>query len=264
MSIKEKIKPFFSQEFLDAFGVLKAKILPIRLFFAGIYFTYFTKVYRTQGVVLNVPFEMTDFKFRGRFILNRYEREESKHLGNYLSPNAKVLELGSCLGFISCLTNKLIKDKDKHVVMEANPRLIEWIEKNKQENGCQFKIEHSIISSNAKNEFYIHDLIVGGSTKRATPHKVVVEGMSFSDLRKKYGIEFDTLILDIEGGELDLLRNHQADIADFDKIFIEIHPFSNILTKAEAAECEDILKKIGFNNILKDGNFQIWDKSRQN
>ena len=66
--------------------------------------------------------------------------------------------------------------------------------------------------------------------------------------------------MDIEGGELDLLRNHSDGIADFNQIFMEVHPFANILTKEEAQECEDILNSIGFEIIVRDGNFQIWKK----
>lgn len=231
-----------------------------KLFIAGIYFTFFKKVYKNSGLTIQVPFELTDYKFRGRFVLNTYEEEESRYLAKYLSPDAKVLELGSCLGYVSCLTNKLLKNKSNHLVLEANPKLVPWIQKNKEENNCSFSIENSIISHERKNAFYIHDLIVGGSAKRKTSNKIDIEGVGFDDLRTKYGIDFDTLVMDIEGGELDLLRNHSDGIADFNQIFMEVHPFANILTKEEAQECEDILNSIGFEIIVRDGNFQIWKK----
>ena len=261
MSIKNKIRSFTPAIVLDFVGEMKMAIKTVRFYFAGIYFTYFTKVYRKNDIVLNIPIELTDFKFRGRFPLDEYEKEEREYLPKYLSANAKVLELGSCLGYISCITNKILKEKDKHVVLEANSNLIEWIEKNRDANGCGFAVENSIISHHEKNEFYIHKLIVGGSTKRETPNRVEVKGVSFSSLKKKYGVNFDTLIMDIEGGELELFREHKDSISDFNKIFFEVHPFANILTKSEAKECEDILTSIGFNNVLKDGNFQIWEKN---
>lgn len=260
MNLKNLIKHYIPNSLLDNFGELKVKVLQVKLFFGGIYFTYFTKVYRKNDITLNVPFELTNFKFRGRFVFDLYEKEESEHLEKHLSPDAKVLELGSCLGFISCLVNKHLKNKEQHVVLEANPNLIKWINKNKEENECAFAVENCIISHQEKNEFFIHKLIVGGSTKRETPNRVEVKGVSFEDLQRKYRINFDTLIMDIEGGELDILRNHIEGIRGFKKIFFEVHPFSNILTKSEAQECEDILTAEGFKNILKDKNFQVWEK----
>ena len=237
---------------------IKTFIYNIYLSLAGIYFTFIKKVYKNFGVTLHVPKQLTDYKFRGRFTLDKYETEESNYLPKHLSSNAKVLELGACLGYVSCLTNNLLKAPDQHVVLEANPNLIEWLEKNKKENGCKFKIENSIISTSVKNTFYIHDLIVGGSTKRATGTHVDVQGLSFEDISKKHNIDFDTLIMDIEGGELDLFRNFKNDLKKFQMIFMEIHPFNNILTIEEGLECEQILLECEFMKILVDGNFQIW------
>ncbi len=230
------------------------------MFLGGVYFTYIKKVYRKNELTIHVPFDQTDYIFRGRFVFNSYEEEEARYLSEYLKPNSKVLELGSCLGYVSCLTNKLLQNATQHVVLEANPKLIPWIEKNKKENDCGFHIENIIISKNSENDFYIHDLIVGGSSKRKTADKITIKGTNFDGLTRKYGFEFDTLVMDIEGGELALLRNFKEAISKFGQIFIELHPFANILTADEAQECEDILASLGFKRVLRDGNFHIWEK----
>ncbi|WP_422350099.1 FkbM family methyltransferase [Flagellimonas sp.] len=239
---------------------IQRRIQKIRLLFGGIYFSIFTKTYKNAGVVLHIPFDLTDFKFRGRFALDLYEEEEAKYLSKYLSPNAKVLELGSCLGYVSCLVNNILAQKDQHVALEANPNLIPWIEKNREVNDCQFHLENSIVSPTESNTFYIHKLIVGGSTKRETPVKTEIKGLTITQLKEKYNIDFDTLVMDIEGGELSLLRNFKQEISGFKHIFFEIHPFAGILTEEEAQECEEILKEIGFNLKIRDGHYQIWEK----
>lgn len=232
----------------------------LRMFVGGFYFKHFKKVYKKNNLVIHVPFDQTDYVFLGRFVFNSYEEEEARYLSQYLRPDSKVLELGACLGYVSCLTNQLLTDKTKHVVLEANPKLIPSILRNKKANSCGFQIENTVISKQNSNDFYIHDLIVGGSSKRKTVHKIAVEGTDFEKLSNKYGFEFDTLIMDIEGGELDLLRNFKEDISKFDTVFVEVHPFANILTQDEAQECEDILSSLGFNVVVRDGNFQIWKK----
>lgn len=232
----------------------------LRMSVGGFYFTHFKKVYRKNNLVIHVPFDLTDYTFRGRFVFNSYEAEEARHLSKHLKPDAKVLELGACLGYVSCLTNQILNDRSKHVVLEANPNLIPSIERNKEENKSGFHIENVVISKNDTVDFYIHDLIVGGSSKRKTGSRIEVKGVGFDQLARKYGFKFDTLIMDIEGGELDLLRNFKDDISTFESIFVELHPFANILTKEEAKECENILVSLGFTNTIRDGHFQIWTK----
>lgn len=234
--------------------------MKIKLFLAGVYFTIFKRNYYNQGIKIHIPFNLTDFKFRGRFVLNQYEVEEAKYLEKYLSNDAKVLELGGCIGYVSCLINKILTDKTQQVTLEANPKLINWIKKNREENNCSFFVENSIISLKRENIFYIHDLIVGGSTKRTTTSEIIVNGVDIDFLEKKYNIEFDTLIMDIEGGELDLFKNFKTNLSSFKRIFLEVHPFANILTVDEAKICENILESIGFELLLRDGNFQIWNK----
>jgi FkbM family methyltransferase len=225
---------------------------------AGVYFTLFQRVYRNEGVTIQVPFHLTDFWFRGHFTLGRYETEESRHLGAHLSPDARVLELGACLGYVSCLTNNLLQDRRRHVVLEPNPALIEWLKINRRENGCEFSVEEAVISSLRWNEFYVYPEIWGGSTKRKTSQRILVKGVTVDELREKYDIDFDTLIVDIEGGELELFRSHGSSLRTFKRIFLEIHPFAGILSHEEARECEDLLASMGFDNVLRDGNFQIW------
>lgn len=239
---------------------MRSQKMKTKLFLAGLYFIIFKRTYDNQGVKIHVPFYLTDFKFRERFILNQYEVEEAKYLDEYLPNDAKVLELGGCIGYVSCLINKILTDKTQQVTLEANPKLISWIKKNRDQNSCSYFVENSIISHKKENIFYFHNLIVGGSTKRKTANKITVKGVDIDFLKEKYNIEFDTLVMDIEGGELDLIKNFKESLSNFKRIFLEVHPFANILTEEEAKTCENILESIGFYLLLRDGNFQIWNK----
>ncbi|WP_299213011.1 FkbM family methyltransferase [uncultured Aquimarina sp.] len=260
VKIKKRIKNLLPKSVSN--GLRRIKLFPqnTKLILAGFYFTYFIKEYKSHGVSISIPFSLTSFKFRGRFVFNTYETEEAEYLSKYLSPDATVIELGGCLGFVSCLTNKILNDKARHLVLEANPNLIPWIQKNKEENGCFFSIENVVITKEKEIPFYIHDLIVGGSLKRKTGNQVNIPGTTFDSLQKKYALTFDTLIMDIEGGELELFRNHKEEIAKFKMIFFEVHPFAGILTNEEAQECEGILSQLDFRLIKRDGHFQVWEK----
>ena len=257
--MKEILKKILPEWLILALYKVYLSFQKVLLFFSGIYFTYFMKTYKQNGLNIHIPLELTNFIFRGRFALNRYEVQEAKYISKYLPSNSKVLELGSCIGYISCLINQVLINKENHVTLEANPNLIKWIKKNRDINNCSFHIENSIISAESENIFYIHDLIVGGSNKRKTPNKRKIDGVSIDFLEKKYDIEFDTLIMDIEGGELDLLRDNKQKISMFKRVFFEVHSFNGTLTKEEGFECESILTDLGFNLIVRDGNFQIWE-----
>jgi len=125
-----------------------------KLWLAGVYFTLMGNKYKTEGVELLIPSEVTDIKFRGQFPINFYEKQERRYLKQYLNPEATVLELGACLGVVSCVTNKLLTHPERHVVVEANPNLIQFIERNREHNGSGFQIEHCMVSDQKSNPFF--------------------------------------------------------------------------------------------------------------
>lgn len=258
--MKKYLLPFIPQKLLDQYGQFKDSLKKIKFFFGGIYFTYFIKTYRVDGLEFIIPFELTDFLFRGRFVFDTYEKEERTYMSPRLKPDAVVLELGACIGVVSCLTNKLLNNKNQHVVVEANPNLIQPLEQNKQLNNSGFHIENCLISNEPESDFFIHDLIVGGSNLRPTAQKVRMVGKTIDQLEQQYHLQFDTLVMDIEGGELQLLREEKAKIKSFNQIFMEIHPFRNMLTQEEAEECHTILQDLGFKLLLSENNFLIWEK----
>jgi FkbM family methyltransferase len=228
-----------------------------KLFLAGWYFTLVQKTYKVDGLDLIIPFEMTDIRFRGFFPINFYEKEERRYLKQYLPEEASVLELGACLGVVSCLTNRLLKYPERHVVVEANPALIEVIRNNKKRNSCGFSVENCMISSVVTNEFYVGDSILMSSNVREAAKKVQVEGRTIKDLELKYDLHFDVLVMDIEGGEFSFLKENADSIRQFKVIFMETHPHPEILSKEQVDECWKILKNAGFDRVVNDQNFWV-------
>lgn len=235
----------------------------IKMIFGGIIFTHLHKYYRNDDVKIKIPTTLTDYKFRGRFFYDTYEVEERQYLKKYITPNATVLELGSCIGFVSVFTNKLLNDPSKHVVVEANPYLIEHIKYNRDINNSKFQVFSGAISKKKKETFSVHNLIVGGSTKRETGHKIEVNCGTFKELKSRYNLNFDTLIMDIEGGELYISENFKSDLKTFKIIMMEIHPFMGILSIEEAKKCEDNFKSIGFELLERNKNVLIWKNTNE-
>ncbi len=226
---------------------------------AGIYFYYFKKVIILNGMKTHDPYG-TDYKFRGRFVLGTYEKEEATNLTRFLKPGDCIPELGACLGYVSCLANKMLKDSQNHVVLEANPSLIPYIARNGEENGRGFRIENEMVSKREYNTFYIRNLTVGGSLKRTTPKKTEVRRESNLQPVRKYKLSFNVLIRAIEGGQLQFLRNHMDELRGIEHLFMEVHPFAGILTLKKSDECEEIVHSLMFTRVSQDGNDQIWQK----
>lgn len=233
------------------------------MYFFGLYFDIFIKKYKIGNLVFEIPYDLTDRKFRSLFTIDKYEKSEQMLIRTFLQPDAAVLELGACLGIISCVTNSILKNPQKHVVLEANPALIPWLTKNRN-NNAQFSIENCIISRKKKNPFFFHGKILDSSADRHSENSINVEGKTVRDIEKKYRINFDTLIMDIEGGELNFLRENGSFLKQLKLVILELHAFEGFLTHAEVLECEEILVKNKFEKIMTDDICHAWKKKIKN
>lgn len=227
----------------------------------GILFDFLFKEYRLGNLQFTVPYELTNKTFRGRYFWKTYEEIEVRYITELFDPDNTVLELGGCIGVITCLANSLQADKRKYVVAEANPYLIPYLMINKNRNNLQFQIENKVITKEIRTHLFIHPLIVGSSQVRETNQSISVPTTTVQKLEKKYKLKFDTLIMDIEGAEKKFIEEFQADLKYFKTLFIEFHPFQHMLTEKEIKNSEATLRKLGFKRIIKDEIYQIWKRS---
>lgn len=226
----------------------------------GIIFDLLCRDYHLGKLTFTIPFELTNKTFRGRYFWKTYEQREAEYIEKFLDPSATILELGGCIGVISCLANSKLADRRKHVVIEANPLLIPYLTINRNRNECLYSIVNTIITTGKRTKFYIHNLIVGGSQLRKTDRSIFLPSTTIRKLEKKHKLSFDTLVMDIEGAEKKFIEEFQNDLKNFKTLFIEFHPFMEMLTKKDINDCEKILTKIGFKRRVKDEIYQIWVK----
>lgn len=212
----------------------------------GFIFSITYRYYKTEGLVFSYPKSRVSMKFRSRFYLDTYELEERTIIKKYIKPQHNVLELGACIGVVSCITNKLLDSSSKHLVVEANPYLIPWILSNKALNKCNFLVEFCAVSEKYKSEFYLHELIVGGISSRKTKNPIDIINCSLKYILKKHG-DFDVLIMDIEGGEFQFFTEYENYISTFNIIIFETHDFIIGIEKTE--QIRTILKNNSFQNI---------------
>ena len=190
-------------------------------YMAGCYFDVFCKQYRTAGLTFEIPVEHTTRAMRGRFAADTYELPERELILKYLPSESRVLELGGCIGVVSCTINGLLRDREAHVVVEANPFLIPFLERNREVNGAKFSVEHCVVSRDSRATLNIAANIDGS---RRGEHGLPIPTRTFEYLEKHHQIQFDTLVMDIEGAESEFLLENRAILERMQLIVIEFHP----------------------------------------
>lgn len=162
------------------------------------------------------------------------------------------------------MTNRLLRHPERHVVLEANPNLIPHLQRNKEFTHSAFTVENCIISNNPQNRFFVNTAIGGSSVRRKAKGavEISVPGVTLADLEHTHQIKFDTLIMDIEGAELEFLRENRQWLRRIDTVFMEIHPHADNLSDEEVAECRQILEEAGLRLVVTDGLVWVLQRNK--
>jgi FkbM family methyltransferase len=219
----------------------------VPLSLAGLFHDCFIRKHKAFGCSFVMPREHTSHYERGAAWLRGYEKPECLLVSEFMPPDATVLELGACLGVVSCVLNKKLLRPERHVAVEGNPRIIESLGRNRELNGCRFQIENCVVSHRSSEEFFLGASIVLSGRDHSGGEPVQVAGRSISDLERKYGFSFDFLVMDIEGREYDMLTNHRGSVKHFRGIVLEKHP--QILGQAKVRQYEAALFEMGFTKV---------------
>jgi FkbM family methyltransferase len=215
--------------------------------------------FEIDGCKFFVPRGMTTVGWRGACCWKGgYEADERKLVKQFLLPDDKVVELGACMGVVSCTTNKLLKNRAHHLVVEANPFLIPWLFRNREANNAGFIVEHCAVGKPPEVTFFVNpSVIVEGTTQQKTGAGFRLPSRSLTELNERYG-PFNTLIMDIEGAEGDVLEEAQDSLPNYRLAVIEFHDW--IIGETKAAACRQILAKSGLHLVKKSGFTEAWQR----
>lgn len=173
----------------------------------------------------------------------RYEKPERRILEHALSAEDRVLELGTGVGYLSALCARKIGN-DRVVTFEANPLLRPLIEETYAINSVSPRVEFCMLGERAgETEFYVNDEFWSSSTisrKKRKERCINIPVRAFNEAMTTYKPNF--LVIDIEGGEKDLIRYMNLD--GVDKVCIELHPW--VIGKAAEREVRDFFATHGF------------------
>lgn len=144
--------------------------------------------------------------------------------------NSKVLEIGGNIGRTTVIINTMLNNSKHLVTFESDPDIAEKLKENLQLNGYDSHVEAGAISTRP----LIQKLNTWDTIPLETP--TVPEGWklvtttSYKDIIKKYGLEFDALVIDCEGAFYYILYD-EPEILDNVKVIIIENDFKELYQK---------------------------------
>ena len=173
---------------------------------------------------------------------SKIEDVEQKLSNIYVEKDDIVLELGARYGSVSCVVNKILNNKENHVVVEPDDRVWEALEKNKKINNCKFNIIKGFISNKKLNLTNKNCYLGGYGSTFIFDENTDIPSYSLEHVKKQYMLNFNVLIADCEG---------------FLETFFDENPSFYQELRLIIFEC-DYAKKCNYNKIknsLKNNNF---------
>lgn len=175
---------------------------------------------------VKIPFDRQLLTYTMRKVLSRwdYETDELNLALPYISSAKNVLDLGGGIGFISARLQQM--NNDLHVTsFEANPAVASHYLKVMETNKlARFELMKGVLGDRAKSssvKFNVPKEFWGGSLTRESENQKTVDVEVFDQVKFLEDHQFDLLMMDIEGGEYEVVD--LMDKAYFKAIIAEIH-----------------------------------------
>jgi FkbM family methyltransferase len=176
-----------------------------------------------SGVLLKVDSPLISTKVRRAIHRRLYERAEYLIVSKTIDKVDKVLELGSCIGFLGVAACRHVGDGNVTLV-EANPQLIPLLHENLRRNECRPRVVHAMVAPvGGKGRLCVsQDIWSSRGSECDGARCVEVPTVGFQDLLSE--VQPSYLIMDVEGAESALVREGIMGGSTVRKLCIELHP----------------------------------------
>lgn len=217
-----------------------------------------SKIARVDGCKFTIDPAVVPQNVIDLLLTDLYEDAERDALRKFLDPKLPVVELGACLGIVSCLTNQRLRQPENHVVVEANPAMLPLLEQNRERNGCRFQIVHSALAYGVETiTFNVSTNVLASSLYGEPERSVTVPTVTLQGLLDQYDFERATLVCDIEGAELQLVEHELPVLSKRIKtIIIETH--ERIVGVKPTTQMFARLQAAGFAVVQQDGDVTVF------
>lgn len=209
---------------------------------------------RIDGLTYSVECPYISTGHKSTLAFGLHEIEERALVRRWLPPDVPVIEIGGGLGVVSCLLNRKLKRPHDHVVVEANPVMAEILERNRDLNGCGFRVVNKALAYDCVAiDLSLDREFVGSSTFGSAGSTVRVPATTISEIVDDVGFEHFGIVCDIEGAEADLVQRELAAMRGRIPFFMaEMHPAT--LGAETVTRLEGEIESLGFRLFEKDGD----------
>lgn len=167
---------------------------------------------------------------------------------DYIKGDSKVLELGGNIGRNSLIIATILDRPENLVTMESSRQIANVLRNNADINNLQFNIESAALSKRRLiQRGWDTSPIEDGVGVPDGWHEV--DTISFDDLKKKYAIEFDTLVCDCEGALYYILQDESGLLNNINTVIIE----NDFADGAHRNYVVNVLTQSGFKNVYRKG-----------
>jgi len=188
------------------------------------------------------------------------EYPEQKMVVRYFTGQEKVLEIGGNIGRNSLIIASILKNNNL-VTLECDTDIANKLKENRDLNNFNFYIESSALS---KRNLIQKEWTTIVSDTLQDGYKWV-NTITFDELKNKYEIEFDTLVLDCEGAFYYILMDMPEMLDNINTIIME----NDYLDISNKEYIDGVLKNSGFYRDYyqrggwgpcRDNFFEVWLK----
>ena len=218
-----------------------------------------SRVVRLDGCKFSIDERAVPAELINLLLLGEHEKPEREALKRHFNPRLPVVEFGGCIGVVACLTNRRLENPERHVVVEANPRMLPLLEENRERNRCRFTVLHRAVAYESDEvTFHISENVLASSVQLSTAQKIRVPATTLEGILDEYGFDRCTLICDIEGGEIALVENEADTLRErVATIVVEVH---HRLVGADTTDgMLRRLEQIGFRKVFQDWDTHVFE-----
>jgi FkbM family methyltransferase len=199
----------------------------------------------------------------GQLFWRIYERAELDQIAHFLPRDADVLEVGGSSGITTLLIASLLSKERTIISVEADPELSALALENCGLNGysdratfisaaVDYEHEHVIFRRDAQS-------VVGKiENSGLSGNSITVPTVTLSHLANQYNLRDYTLVMDIEGAELEVLRH--GDLRGAKRILAELHEIRTAERNLSVPELVHEFEKAGFQIVNRDAHCVVLDR----
>ena len=190
-----------------------------------------------SGFDVAIDLERWPAKILRALFRRHYEKHELRLVSRLLKPSDRVIELGSAIGVVALAASRIVPPE--HIAcFDANPDMVAEAKSNFAINHKDISAQNAVLVADAgappEVTFYRSPYFLSSSLQQRGADATPIQVETASLIRSISKSDANVLIVDIEGGEFDLLGS--ADLSTIETLILELH-----VSMADVETCMDLI-----------------------